>query len=267
MADGLRLTLRQLYYQLVAADVIPNNEKQYKRIGELISHARLAGIVDWDAIEDRVRRPSLPSEWDSLTELIEIAANGFQLPRREGQETYVEIWIEKDALAGVLRPLAAEFHCPIVVNRGYTSQSAMYESATRFREASDGGQDLSIVYIGDHDPSGEDMVRDVADRLEMFGIAEVEVEKAALTMTQIKSYKPPPNPAKLTDSRAAAYIRKHGNKSWEVDALPPRELQKIVRKALTQRTDLEKLARVVARENRERKAVAKKLGIKLRKTP
>ena len=99
-----------------------------------------------------------------------------------------------------------------------STNNTMYESAKRFLQADDDQVKL-LFYLGDFDPSGEDMVRDVKDRLEMFGV-ELEVEKLALTKAQIAQYNPPPNPAKMTDSRAAAYVEKHGSSSWEVDALP-----------------------------------------------
>jgi hypothetical protein len=225
--QGLRLTLRQLYYQLVSRDVIPNVEREYKNLSTLVSDARLAGLMDWNAIEDRIRQPRTVSEFKNLDELVDAALAAYRLPRWGGQKYYVELWVEKDALAGVLEPLAREFHVTMMVNRGYSSQSAMYDSAARFIEPSRPG---ILFYLGDHDPSGEDMVRDIADRLDMFG-ADVAVNKLALTMAQVRQYNPPPNPAKITDPRAKAYITKFGDSSWEVDALPPNILTQIIRTA------------------------------------
>jgi hypothetical protein len=131
-----------------------------------------------------------------------------------------------------------------MVNRGYSSASAMYESAQRFRGADGSGV---LFYLGDHDPSGEDMVRDVRDRLTMFG-ADVEVEKIALTMDQVEEYDSPPNPAKMTDSRAAGYVEKHGDSSWEVDALPPNVLAEIVHAAIGGVLDQGMMAKIIARE-------------------
>lgn len=250
-AQGLRLTLRQLYYQLVSRNIIENKERSYKNLGSLVSDGRLAGLLDWGAIEDRVRVPQVPNEFSGLPELAEAALAAYRLPRWEGQDHYVELWVEKDALAGVLRPLAAEFHVTLMVNRGYSSQSAMYESAKRFDRASNQAY-LTLFYLGDHDPSGEDMVRDVRERLRMFG-PDVDVVKVALTMAQVQKYRPPPNPAKLTDSRARAYIEKFGPHSWEVDALDPATLATLVRKALRSRVDQDKMDAVVAREGEDKK--------------
>lgn len=171
---GLRLTLRQLYYQLVSRDLLANLPKNYKKLGEAVSDGRLAGLIDWDAIEDRVRRPDIPSEWDNIGDLIDGALDVFRLPRWKGQGTYCEVWVEKDALAGVLHPVTEELHVTLMVNRGYSSQSAMYESAMRFvqrvrrmeKYLNKDGADLHrvepvIFYLGDHDPSGEDMEEEV----------------------------------------------------------------------------------------------------------
>jgi hypothetical protein len=242
---GLRLTLRQLYYQLVTKNIITNEEKSYKALSSLISDARLGGLVDWEAIEDRVRQPKLQSEFNNLSDLIEAAVQSYRLPRWEGQYYYAELWVEKDALAGVLSPLAREFHVTLMVNRGYSSQSAMYESARRFLDH--GGQPI-LFYLGDHDPSGEDMVRDIRERLVMFGVEGIEVNKIALTMDQIKKYNPPPNPAKISDPRATAYIAKHGNSSWEVDALPPTTLNSLIRKSFRDIIDQDKMDSIISTE-------------------
>lgn len=251
-AQGLKLTLRQLYYQHVTVNLITNEEKSYKNLGRLISDARLAGLIDWDAIEDRVRIPVNPPEFKSLEDLIEAAFHTFRLPRWEGQRYYAELWVEKDALSGVLRPLAREFHVTMMVNKGYSSQSAMYEAAKRFIEAEENDRETILFYLGDHDPSGEDMVRDIQDRLKMFG-SEVQVRKLALIMPQIREYNPPPNPAKMSDSRASAYVEKHGAQSWEVDALPPEVLQQVIREAFETVLDHEKMNAIIKTENREKK--------------
>ena len=252
LEDGLRLTLRQLYYQFVSRDLIPNTERSYKNLGKLISQGRLAGLIDWDAIEDRMRQPETPSEWGSLDELVRAAIGGFRLPRMERQSTYVELWVEKDALAGVLSPIARKYHSTLMVNRGYSSQSAMYESAQRIRAASQGAHDIVILYLGDLDPSGEDMVRDIAERLDLFDSGNLVVQKVALTMTQVGMYKPPPNPTKLTDSRAKEFIKQYGRESWEVDALPPNVLTKLIEAEFKALIDLELMDAVKAEEQRQR---------------
>lgn len=244
-AQGLTLTARQLYYQLVTRNIIPNQEKSYKLLTKTVSDGRLAGLIDWDAIEDRARAARFVGEWDSISQLVDGVCDGFRLPRWADQENYVELWVEKDALAGVLRPIAVRHHVVLMVNRGYSSQSAMYESAQRFIDANKPGV---LFYLGDHDPSGEDMVRDIRERLEMFGVEELTVRKLALTMPQIQQYNPPPNPAKITDPRAAMYIQQHGQHSWEVDALPPEVLTQIITTAFDGVMDRDLYNAVIERE-------------------
>ena len=255
-AQGLTMTLRQLYYQLVTRNVIPNQERAYKNTGRLVSDARLAGKIDWSAIEDHIRVPRLPNEFTDLKQLVRAALNSYRLPRWAGQRSYVELWVEKDALSGVLAPIAGEYHVTLMVNRGYSSQSSMYEAFQRFLKKAETQDNLILLYLGDHDPSGEDMVRDISERLQMFG-AYVDVQKIALTMAQVEQYNPPPNPAKMSDSRAEGYVAKYGDQSWEVDALPPEVLQGIIREAIEERLDRPKMDKVIEQEERDKRLLTK----------
>lgn len=267
VAQNIRMTLRQLYYQMIARDLFPDtwidaayNQKQglppdtkntiknYSRLSKLISDARLAGLVDWDAIEDRGRQPQSASEWATISDLMESALAAFRLPRWADQPRYVELWVEKDALASVLWPIARRHHITLMVNKGYSSQSAMYASSQRFIAAEDEGKDGVLLYIGDHDPSGEDMVRDIQERMAMFKVQNLDVRKIALTMAQIEEFNPPPNPAKVTDPRAKKYIEEHGDESWEVDALPPDQLTRLVDEEMEGLVEVELWNDVLARE-------------------
>ena len=271
-AQGLRLTARQLYYQFVTRNWVTNEDKSYKRLTSIVSDARLAGMLDWDAIEDRGREADVPNDFEDLDALVKAALSSYKLDRWEGQPYYAELWVEKQALAGVLEPLARKFHVPLVVNKGYSSQSAMYAAAQRFRtgmgtegEREEVGQGEDpwyqleseragrIFYLGDFDPSGEDMVRDIRDRMQMFGCGDqLEVQKIGLTWAQILHHKPPPNPAKLDDPRAAVYIAQHGRQSWEVDALDPPELARIVNRAFGAIIDQAQLDSVLDREKTDK---------------
>jgi hypothetical protein len=247
-----KLTARQVYYQFVARGWLDNNQRNYKTLTNLLTDARYNGMVDWDAIEDRGREPDMPSQWNNIGDVVESALRAYRLPRWRGQENYVELWVEKQALAGVLAPIARRFHVTLMVNKGYSSASAMKESADRMIAAGDEGQPTILFYLGDHDPSGEDMVRDIRDRLIEFGAA-VDVRKLALTMAQIRRWNPPPNPAKLTDSRAAAYIARHGDQSWELDALPPRELNRLIEVAFREVVDASLMQAIVDQEEADKR--------------
>ncbi len=253
-AQGFRLTLRQLYYQLVSRNLLSNTERDYKNLGKLVSQGRLAGVIDWGAIEDRLRSPQKTADWKSPADILDAAINSYRLPRWESQQNYVELWCEKDALAGVLAPLTDLYHITLMVNRGYSSQSAMKESAERLESAYYDGKDVTLLYIGDLDPSGEDMVRDVEDRLNLLtrGNIEFKVIKLAITPEQVAQFNPPPNPAKMSDSRAAKFVELHGYSSYEADALPPDALATTVTDAVGLEIDWDSWDAVLATEERDK---------------
>jgi hypothetical protein len=265
LEQNLRLTLRQLYYQLVTKNIIRNEERSYKNLSNLVSDARLAGMIDWDAIEDRIRVPRIPSEWLNIQELVDSALYSYRLPRWETQENYIELWVEKDALAGVLQPLAHQYHVPMMVNRGYSSQSAMYEASKRFLNNSEKIM-LAIIYLGDFDPSGEDMVRDIEDRMRIFGCGdEFEVRKIALTLSQVKKYNPPPNPAKHSDPRSKEFIAKYGASSWEVDAINPKELSRIIKEEIKSYIDTDAMEIILTKEDDDKQRLTKAVQKIMRK--
>lgn len=225
-AQGYELTLRQVYYQLVARGYIPNNERSYKNVGNLINDGRLAGLIDWYAIVDRTRNLRGNSHWESPESVINSARYSYMLDRWKNQPNYVEVWVEKDALVGIVGQICRKLDVPHFSCRGYTSQSEMWVAAQRFIQQ-DHKESRTIIHLGDHDPSGIDMTRDIQDRLEMFG-ADVYVQRVALTMEQITAYNPPPNPTKLSDARAEGYINNYGYECWELDALEPKVISDLI---------------------------------------
>ncbi len=257
MSAGYRMTLRQLYYQFVSRDLFANVNKNYRMLATTISNGRLAGLVDWHAIEDRGRVVDVPGEWGSIDEILEQAVDQFRLSRWNTQPQYAELWVEKQALAGVLEPLASEMHVPLMVNKGDSSQSSRFESAERFCRRD---KPKVVFYLGDLDPSGEDMVRDIRERLHMFGVRDLTVSKLALTMDQVEEYDPPPNPTKIADPRAQAFIDEFGDSCWEVDALPPNTLEALIRYAFKGIVDVRKLNKVIKKEKLSRDTVRKQLG-------
>ena len=256
----IKVTLRQLYYQLVARSFIPNIDKEYHKLSGLLTDARYNAIIDWDAIEDRIRIPYRHPQFDNVLDLIQCAKNSYRLDRWQNQNNYVEVFCEKDAISGVLNPITERWHVYLNVNRGYSSATAIYDASKRFLEHDD--KTCVLLYLGDHDPSGLDMIRDIQDRLIEFGCS-IEVIPIALTMAQIKQYNPPPNPAKITDSRAKGYINEFGNESWEVDALPPDVMNDLVNSTIKQYVDVEKMNMIKKQEINDMKQLeefAKKLG-------
>ena len=235
--QGYILTLRQLYYQLVTKILIVNNKKSYRRLGTAIGKGRMLGLIDWDAIEDRGRVPTLWPSFINIEDRLEQAVKDFSLDWWDGQSRYVEVWTEKDALSQIVHGAASEYAAPVVVCRGYSSLSAMRDGAQRFKDMLSEGRECVLLYLGDHDPSGLDMVRDVTDRFDNFEAGEVEIRHLALTQAQVQLYNPPPNYTKPTDSRAPTYVAEHGYESWEVDALTPGVLTELISGEIIQLID------------------------------
>ncbi|MEE9364846.1 MAG: hypothetical protein V3U92_19775 [Cellulophaga sp.] len=252
--QGYKLTLRQLYYQLVSRDLIENKDSEYKKLGKLLVKGRMAGVVDWDAIEDRLRKPYLPYWASDVPDAINDILRSYRLDRMENQDVYIELWVEKDALSGVLKKITSKYHINLMVNRGYSSCSAMYDAYNRLEEQESDDKKTVILYLGDHDPSGLDMIRDIETRLEEFGVNPV-VEHIGITRSQIDKFNPPPNPAKITDPRAKWYIQEHGNVSWEVDALNPETLNKLVSKHIEDRIDMDKFNEMLEREEGDKETL------------
>lgn len=260
LQQGYKLTLRQLYYQLVSRDIIPNNVKEYAKLSGLLVNGRMAGHVDWEAIEDRIRIPKLPYYANSIRNAMNDIIRQYRLDRQDGQDVYIEVWVEKDALSGVLYRITKKYHIRLMVNRGYSSCTAMHDAYERFYNKED--KDKYILYLGDHDPSGLDMLRDIEERLEEFGISDMNVLPIALTHKQIEKYNPPSNPAKVTDPRASGYISKYGNVSWEVDALNPKTLNALLENAILKLIDKDIFDKVIDKEIKDIVEIKEKFNMK-----
>lgn len=232
--QGYDLTLRQLYYQFVARGWLPNRQTEYDRLGSIVNDARLAGLLDWNYIVDRTRNSRGGD--GSMTDPAEvIEPYAYAMALWEGQPERVEAWIEKDALVGVLQRAASGLRIPYFACRGYNSQSEAWRAAQRIEGYfDDGAERVTILHLGDHDPSGIDMTRDVEDRFRLFLKGDgydpdaLEVRRLALNLDQVRRYNPPPNPAKLTDSRVGGYLRRFGSSSWELDALEPTVIGELI---------------------------------------
>ena len=251
-AQGYGLTLRQLYYQMVSRDIIPNNIRSYKNLGDLINDARLAGLVDWHAIEDRTRNLRRRPHREEPQEIIDAIAHQYHIGYWEGQESYVEVWVEKDALIGIVEQISDKLHVACFSCRGHTSQSELRGAAMRLKRRCDAGQHAVLLHLGDHDPSGKDMSRDIVARLELFGADDVEFRRLALNLDQIEEFGPPPNPTKLSDGRAQGYIERFGYECWELDALDPSVISRLIDENVRMYRDEGLCRDVLARENEEK---------------
>lgn len=241
-AQGYVLTVRQLYYQLVARGVIENTLQSYKRTANLINDAKLAGLLDWDAIEDRTREFQVNPHWSDGSSIIRSAAHSYGQDMWTNQSCRVFVVIEKEALIGVLQGLCSKWDVPILAARGYPSGTVLRDFAERHLiPAIEADQHVQVLHLGDHDPSGIDMTRDLIERLQLFTrsyLTEDNLDRIALTMDQVEEIRPPENPAKTTDSRFASYRRQYGTSSWELDALTPQYLNQLVGDHIEQWVDL-----------------------------
>jgi hypothetical protein len=233
--EGYDLTLRQVYYQCVSRDIIPNNEKSYDKLGRIVGEARMSGLIDWNAIVDRTRALRGNGHWGAPSDIMLSAAENFAIDKwstEYGQTIRPEVWVEKDALVGVVGRVCKELDVNYFSCRGYTSLSEMWTASQRLLGYKRQGQTPFIIHLGDHDPSGIDMSRDITDRLETFTRRALEFERIALNTDQIEEYDPPPNPTKLSDSRATGYIARFGYESWELDALNPTVIADLISEAV-----------------------------------
>lgn len=255
-AQGLDLTLRQLYYQFVIRNWIRNKQTEYHRLGSIINDGRMCGLIPWDKLVDRTRNLMGLQTYTSPRGILKEAATQYRRDLWVEQEWRPEVWIEKDALSGVVSGICNELRVDFFASKGYNSQSEQWRAGRRFANYISKGQRPIVFHLGDHDPSGIDMTRDNTERLTTFCGTPVIVQRLALNMAQVEELKPPPNPTKLSDSRAAGYVDRFGYESWELDALDPAYIRNLIRTNVERIQDPEQWGRSLAREVDERDRLA-----------
>jgi len=262
------ITLRGLYYQFVRRDWFPeswqdpatgstNNVRSYKKLGDIIGDGRLSGLIDWDVLGDEGRFIRELTAWDSPASIIRAVAEQYRTDMWEGMDYRPEVWIEKNALIGLVEPVTNRHRVALFSCVGYASLTAFYEAANRLKRTINNGQKPVILHLGDHDPSGCDMSRNIHEQLEMFVGRSVIFKRLALNMDQIEEFQPPPNPAKITDSRAKKYIEEHGEESWELDALEPQQFDDVITAAIEEYVDEEQLEANQEKERTEKAQLQK----------
>lgn len=245
---GMKITVRQVYYQLVARGFIDNNDKEYGKISDLVADGRMLGLIDWDMIEDRTRFKRGNVHWKSPQQIIETAAEQYRIDTRATQPVYCECWIEKDSLISILEGTCRELDVPCFSCRGYPSITALHEAANRFRDK----ENAVILYGGDHDPSGLKIPQIIKERFEEFEV-NVNLHRLGLTLEQIKELKLPPFPAKEKDKNYTWYVKATGQtQAWELDALPPEKLSAMFESAIESLTDFQELERMQDKEKADK---------------
>jgi hypothetical protein len=256
LEDDNPMTLRQVYYRLVATHVVENSKNSYQAVGRAIVQARKSGEIAWEWIEDRLRRPRNNRGFDDAEQYLrqKLDFGGYHRdPWEDRTDSKVELWVEKDALSGVFEPYASHYYLTLNIGRGYDGWSSIHNAATRY----DDWDEVTILYFGDFDPSGEDMVRSLEDRLTELGAIHVEVKKCALNLEDVTLYNLPPDFAKKTDSRARGFIEKFGDLAVELDALPPAVLRARIQEEIENHVDMELFQQQKTIESEEKTRLSK----------
>lgn len=253
-AYDFALSVRQIYYQLVARQIIENRLEHYRVVSRVCVIGRDERWLPEDAFADRLRVVDKPESWDNLGDFMQTVKEAYTKNKWHNQAAYVEIWTEKDALRGVFSPITYYYDVPLMVVRGQVSRTAIYESYNRFRERGKAGKKCNLFYFGDFDPSGLSIFNSLTERLRCYGAYgdRIEFTRAALTKDQIQKYRLPQDPAKKSDPNYKKFVREYGDNVVELDAMPPDALRDLIRASIESKMDGALLAQVQKAEQAER---------------
>lgn len=258
MAEGYTMTLRQLHYQFVQLNIYKNTKQNYERLGYVLDQGRRAGLIDWSAIEDRGRSLIRIENYPDPKTFMDKVRQWYAEDLWRHQNVYIEFWVEKEALSGVIERPCNHYRVPYFACKGYPSSSELYLAGRRFRRQLNKGKDCTIFYLGDHDPAGLDMTRNVEVQVNAFARAygDIKVVRLALNMDQIQRLGLAPNAALSSrDSKTPKYIEDYGTTEvWELDALSPAQIDRLIRDAIVGIIpDMEAYERDLAAETLNRK--------------
>jgi hypothetical protein len=249
--DNVSMSLRQVYYKFVKNNWVANDDREYKKLGKALDSGRMNGLIPWDAIVDMNRQLYGTNTQAAPEVLLEGLDSKFHLDLWADQQWRPEVHVEKLGLLNVIGSICSQLRVDYYACKGYDSQTMSWRTGRRMARYISKGQRPIIFHIGDHDPSGLDMTRDIRERIETFAGVEVMVVRLALNMEQVEELGPsncPPNPAKLTDSRAEGYIEQYGRSSWEVDALEPTYIRNLIETNVSRLRDEGAWSAALARE-------------------
>lgn len=254
IADYWPLTLRQIYYRMTGVELIPKTTAAYRKLSRILTKARLDGLVPWEAMEDRAREALWAGGWPDKDDFIEEQYShflcGYRRDLLQSQDRLaVECWVEKDALSRLLHEVAARYCVPVFVARGFSSVTCIHECHTRILENVEEGKQTVLLYFGDLDPSGWEMLPAMLETLQFeMGLGnDVEGVRCALTLEQVDEFKLPDSidAIKDGDPRAPRYremLAANGRRAdlaVELDALHPRDFQRVAREAIEKHLDME----------------------------
>jgi hypothetical protein len=246
LEDYWPLTLRQIYYQLVAGGHIDNTRSEYNMLSKLVKWMRIDDKLPWEVLEDRTRTITDKKGFANLGTFIdqelEYFLEGYSRCLVQDQNNYIEVWTEKDALFRIFWDVVYPYCMRAVVCRGYQSITFIADFYKRASEAIMKGQKPIILYFGDLDPSGVQMFEATIETLEdEMGLYGVEYKRVGLNPEHVKLYQLPHDPtaAKMTDPRYHRYVHKYGKLAVELDALHPAQLQAMIRSAIEAEIDMD----------------------------
>jgi len=253
------MTLRQVHYRLVSRDDViqPNTVSAYDTLGGWLRDDRLAGIIPWEWMEDRLRQATVWVMWDDPAEFLHGVRDDYSRNVWQEQEHYVEVWCEKDALSGIFSEVLGCYGVTLNIGRGYDGWSSIKRAADRYHWRKDDGIDTTVLYFGDFDPSGEDMHRSLVERFANLDVYP-EIPKIALTHEDARVL--PGDVTKADDSRAAAFVSKYGDLAVELDALPVDELRSRIQQGVEEWMDMDALAENARIEREQRQKLRDGIG-------
>jgi len=265
---SMPLTLRQIFYRLVANYNYPNKNSTYAQLSKQLVKAREKGDIDEDRIEDRSREfLGEDNGFNSLEEFLKYQITAFlDSPKYYSRNMWTEqpefviVWVEKDALSRVIFNIAEKYNVITAPSRGYSSYTYIKKAIERFPN----DKEVTILHFADHDPSGLDMTRDVNERFNSYSSREIKIERIALSYDQVQRYNLTLNPTKRADPRAEDYISKFGDRCWELDAIEPNELQRMVEESIVRHIDEKIWNDTVEKREQERQEI-EKIFLKIRK--
>jgi hypothetical protein len=255
LSDENPMTVRQVFYQLVGRGAIDKTEAEYKTtVGRLLIEMRRSGDIPFEWIADNTRWMRKPSSYSSLRNMLEISKQAYRRALWNDQEAYVEVWLEKDALAGVLMEATSQWDVPLMVTRGYPSLSYLHSAGMAIEAVR---KPAYLYYFGDHDPSGQDITRSTEKGLrELAPTAEIHFVRVAVNESQIIEMGLPTRPTKTTDSRSKGFQ----GESVEVDAIRPSVLRSMARACIERHIDPALLALTEMIEAEERETLDRIIG-------
>lgn len=253
LEEDAPMTVRQVFYRLTVQGVVPKQERRgYQTVQRLLVEMRDNGDIDYDDIVDSSRTIRAPDTFDSIDQALYDATRQYRRSLWTGRDEFIQVWIEKEALAGVVWDVTDRWDVQLWVNRGFASLSYLNQGAQWINKALSKGKRVFIYNMGDHDPSGVGAWDSMKDRLVEWidDVYRVEFERIAVTPWQIREWSLPSRPTKQSDSRSKGFDAE----SVEMDAIMPRQLRRIVENAILRHVSLDELERTMLIEEAERES-------------